>query len=327
MLSLVLWSGCIAEGHEPPDPREPGAADLDAAEWQDADPGATGEGAVSDAPQTGAGPIERGDPRALPQLDAVAWQAAYDLTQQELEARKEPLVRAELSVRQAELLLVRAGADDRRRAIRLLGQVAAEPSNTNYQRLDDVLFYLAYEAFVDQDEKRLKRATFELIKNYPMSDWIPEAYLLFGDFFYRRGEFDAAAQLYAKTVQFKETDAALFGAYRWAWSLLAEHPDRALERFVTAIQLSGQRTTPDAARVLAAARRDMPRAYAVVGKASKAHDFFRKFGRGPNGQDESVAMLLALVDVYRDRGQTREATYICDGLPKRSQWAECAGLD
>src|SRR5262245_22835555 len=59
-----------------------------------------------------------------------------------------------------------------------------------YQRMDEVLFKLAYLLQTVHKEDQAREFFHRLIKDYPNSKYVPEAYLSFGEYYFSKGEMD-----------------------------------------------------------------------------------------------------------------------------------------
>src|ERR1041385_867702 len=74
--------------------------------------------------------------------------------------------------------------------------VASNPKFASYPKMDEVLFYLGYML---QQVKRNEDARvffLRLVKDYPQSRFVPDAYLSFGEFYFEQGDMDAAMKFY-----------------------------------------------------------------------------------------------------------------------------------
>ena len=60
----------------------------------------------------------------------------------------------------------------------------------NYSKLDEVLYYLAYEYEQSGDLDNARKVYFELIQKAPKSKYIPNAYLAFGELFFQEAMAD-----------------------------------------------------------------------------------------------------------------------------------------
>ena len=112
---------------------------------------------------------------------------------------------------QAERDRRRARAIDRYRAI------TDNPVYRSYARMDQVLFYLAYELFqahqADAARDRLER----LIHDYPRSKFLPDAHLAIAEDFFERNDLDDAERYYLKVEQFIDSRVYHYARYKHAW--------------------------------------------------------------------------------------------------------------
>ena len=67
-----------------------------------------------------------------------------------------------------------------------------------YERMDEVLFKLAYMLTSVKKEDQARVFFLQLIKDYPNSKYIPDAYLSFAEFYFNKGEMDSALRFYEK---------------------------------------------------------------------------------------------------------------------------------
>ena len=327
LLLVLSWGvGCIAEEHDPESTQVPGDPEREDEDWA-ADQVIDAERSTF-AGTAPPGPALRSDPRRLPRLGELELEASLDLVAQELGAGLDDLVHAELLLRQAELLLARDAEGDAARARAILVELVREPEYRHFPRLDTATFLLAHESGRAGDSQGLKEASMLLIRNFPSSEWVVEAYVVFGDHYFEEGNVDAAAKFYQKVAEgWPKTDAAIYSSYRLGWCELQVDPARSLERFVRTIKLSMERHSHDAVALRSAARRDLTHAYARVGRPARAWPFFVKFGRGPQGEDHSVEMMRTLVDRYRELGELGSAGRICDDLRRHAApGGVCQGL-
>ncbi len=316
----------MADDHDPVPPQVPG--ERAHREWEPERDVVAPDPAYPDMPvPASAGAIARPDPRPLPQTAGLALQAALDLTEQELQAGLELHVQAELMFRKAGLLLVRGASGDREAALQVLESLTTDPRFVNFRRRDEGLFYLAFESVKAGEVAGFKRAAMELIRSHPASEWVPETYLLFADFYFDAAQPDHAHRFYQKVADgYPNTDAAVYATYRSGWCTIDADPQQSLMHFVRAVERGAGRTSQDASLVLEAARRDIPWAYARVGKPGKALAFFRRVGRSAGSVDHSGEMMQGLVLAYRDLGDTAAAQQVCADLTHAIGVTEvCAG--
>lgn len=227
----------------------------------------------------------------------------------------------------------------RQHARQLLETMVEDRSAASVAGFDQVLISLALLR-MGVDDQGMKTATLRLIREQPQSPVVPMAFVVFGDVMFEQGDREAAAKVYEKAAAFQDSAVEAYARYRQAWSLLP-HGDspgdstKSLELFVQAIEraehaLAEQRESkpqlaPGQARVAAphevaaAARRELVIAYADVGQPHKAWPFFARIGRGREGHDMHVEMMVRLARVYRERSRFDEAAQVCAALAEHTE--------
>lgn len=176
----------------------------------------------------------------------------------------------------------------------------------NYPRMDEVLFYFAYTLQQTKDPEHIKtsRTVFHrLIKDYPDSKYIPEAYLAFADYYFEQNSLANAEQFYDKVLKFKKSKVYTYALYKKGWVFLnLDQPQDALEIF---FQVS-QRTKGDKqkATLNKASKKDFVRAYAEVGKAELAYKAFQRVDK-----NFAFDMLQILGGIYLEQGKAKKAIF------------------
>lgn len=195
----------------------------------------------------------------------------------------------------------------------------------DYKNRDEVLFRLAFmieEQAADdrlrndrdnrpvpsRSEKGLRqqarRVYRELIKNYPQSRYIPNAYLSFAEFYFQEGEMENSLEFYNRVVQYETSDIYGYALYKMAWCYINLQDDRqAVSQFVRVIQHAMQNPDSRISRPLARqARREIIAPYSRSFPPTQAWAFFQRIGG-----DETLSMMEALAEHYYNQGQWREA--------------------
>lgn len=218
-------------------------------------------------------------------LYALAW-AAHKRRADEAEARAARLdaPNAEEIIRARDMAKdeSRKAGDWAKATIKAYVELTTDPKLGNYPRLDEVLFRTA-RALVRVKREDLARPIFKrLIKDHPLSRHIPDMYFAFGAYYFEEKQLENALKFFDKVVQWPEAEAPIALCAQYHQGLVfhgLQDYRKALERFVDLI--SNHRTkalTPAAARVVAAAKLDVVRAFVSIGERSKARPFFEKIG-------------------------------------------------
>lgn len=189
--------------------------------------------------------------------------------------------------------------------------------------MDEVLYYLGHEYERGDQLDKARRTYLELIQNWPQSRLIPNAYLAFGELFFKESTGDPskwvfAEQSYMEVVKYPPPDNRVWGYAHYKLGFVYWHKGdapRALSEFKKAIEYSRQYAAlPHAEAIGAAARQSIIPVFALVGDPKRAYDFLRPLAEG----DEKVLeMLDALGELYMSTNHLREAAVIYDDLSRR----------
>ena len=152
-----------------------------------------------------------------------------------------------------------------------------------YERMDEVLFKLAYLLTSVKKEDQAREFFLRLIKDYPNSKYIPDAYLSFAEFYFDKAEMDAALKFYEKVEQFPKASVYPYAVYKkgWCYVNLGDYKT-ALETFVGVVRMVQEHkanVNPHQAKALEKeAKKDIVKAYSHVGGPDKAWEFFQRTG-------------------------------------------------
>jgi TolA-binding protein len=182
----------------------------------------------------------------------------------------------------------------------------------NYGKLDQALFYYGYmlKGAGKHDEAR---AIYDrLLKDHPRSKYVPEAHLVFADYFFERGELANAAERYRMVLRFPQSPAYWYAKYRTGWLALQEREHQtALETFYQVAQAT--RRDPAQELLYRASRKDYVRAYAEVGRVDLAYSAFARVDDAG-----ALEMLQLLADQYLQQGKSQKAIVAYQDLMKRA---------
>ncbi len=209
----------------------------------------------------------------------------------------------------------KAGGD----AVKVYDALVNTPQFSKYKRLDEALYFYAFELGQLERESEMQEAYLRLIRDYSQSKYIPNAYLSFADFYYNKSQITEALQLYQKIVDgFRDSPVYAYALYKMGWCYLnpvgtAEPQyDKSLNKFVETVKatLEGRAGSEANAKQLRRdARRDMVKAYVHAGKPSKAWEFFGKVGNGPKkAENMSRKMMELLAGAYFGEGMYVESS-------------------
>jgi TolA-binding protein len=199
----------------------------------------------------------------------------------------------------------------------------------NYSKLDEVLYYLAYEYEQAKDLKNARKVYYELIQKAPKSPYIPNAYLAFGELFFQEAQGDPsswplAEKAYIEVTKYPPPDNKVYGYARYKLAYTYWNTTdftKALSEFKKVIEYGDQfAQLPNAKQLQAAARRDLVPVYAIQGKPEAAYAFFRPLAGDKGDSDEkTIEMMNQLGFAYLDTGHYPEAIALYQDLLKRDK--------
>ena len=195
----------------------------------------------------------------------------------------------------------------------LLEAVKAYIGATNfrkYERMDEVLFRLAYLLTSVKKEDKAREYFHRLIKDYPNSKYIPDAYLSFAEFYFDKGEMDNALKFYEKVEQFPNSSVYPYAVYKKGWCYVNQGDYKtALETFVSVVKMSSDPkikiSKAQKEALMKEAKKDIVKAYAHVGGPEKAWEFFQR-----TGGDYAPKMMESLAELYWEQGQFGDSSRV-----------------
>ena len=205
----------------------------------------------------------------------------------------------------------------------------------DYERTDEVLYFLGHaflESKNDQDQKKAMVAFERLIKKYPKSRYVPDAWLAFGEYYFTRSKTKAdlaqvqkALEAYKAASNFPENQVYAFAIYKQGWChFLLNDFQNAMDKFKTVI-LMGELNGPGGmdvpggkgktgkATLIREARNDYVRAYERIGSPQEARADFGKVASNP---DDRFVMMTQLANLYYGEGKDKEAAITFNMLIK-----------
>jgi TolA-binding protein len=199
----------------------------------------------------------------------------------------------------------------------------------NYSKIDEVLYYLAYEHEQAGDLTNARKVYYELIQKAPKSPYIPNAYLAFGELFFVEAQgdpakWDLAAAAYKEVVKYPPPDNKVYGYARYKLAYVhwnkGEYPE-AMNEFKKVIEFGDQYTQlPGAAQLSKSARRDMVPVYAAAGAPERAYNFFKPLAGDKGGeQTKTIDTLNELGLAYIDTGHYKEGIVLYKDLLVRDK--------
>jgi tetratricopeptide (TPR) repeat protein len=214
----------------------------------------------------------------------------------------------------------------RKEAIKAYAQLVQD--HPNFKRMDEVLFALGFALDEMRQSDKAREVYYKLIKSFPESKFVPNAYLSFAEHYFAQGDMNAADKFYAKVTEFPPERNAVYGyaLYKRAWVLYnLEDFKGSLSKFVEVIEFGkGHPEARDVANLMKQSRRELVMPYARAGTPGKALEFFQRFAEN---QAQSYEMLESLAELYYDTGDWPATTQVYHKLmseqpdsPKLCYW-------
>jgi tetratricopeptide (TPR) repeat protein len=146
------------------------------------------------------------------------------------------------------------------------------------------------------------KACKELIKNYPNSKYVPDAYLMFGEYYFDQAKLNKALMAYKKVTQYKDSKVYSYALYKTGWCYFnIQEFEKALATFVSVVKHETGRQS----NLRREALNDTVLAYSHAGKANAAPAFFKRLA--PN---EAGKLLAALAGMYLSNGKAKDAILV-----------------
>lgn len=151
-----------------------------------------------------------------------------------------------------------------------------------YPRKDEVLFVVAYNLYESGQKAEALASYNTLIKQYPQSKFVPDAYVQMGEHYFASNDLTRARAAFEKAAAYKQPKIYSFAVYKLAWCDYNAHDFQAsIDRFKEVIaygeqqQGSGQR---DRVQLRAEALKDVVLAYAQIDSIESAVSYLKEKG-------------------------------------------------
>lgn len=200
----------------------------------------------------------------------------------------------------------------------------------NFERTDEVLYFLGLNLMEMNDEKRALVAYNRLIAKFPKSKYLPDSYLAVGEYWFngskgKRESLEKALEAYKNASKFPENQVYGYALYKQGWCHFNMSDfEKAQDQFKAVVlytKFAGQEAVEgkkgakgSRAGLAKEARTDYVRAYSRGGGGpGEAKDKFNKLCDTP---DELRIMIKQLAGLFYEDGKDREAALAYDMLIK-----------
>ncbi len=194
--------------------------------------------------------------------------------------------------------------DWQNKSIKLYQQILA--NYPQYQRADEATYYLATAL---QETGRADEAVKEftrLVRTYPESKWVPDAYVMIGEYYFEGNNAYKALVAYQKAAAYRESDKYAFALYKLAWCYynVGEY-GKAIDTMKTVVthamssMNADSKTKKAKVQLQDEALKDMVRFFADAGEMDEAYEYFNKLGK----KNLIRSMLKRLASTYFEQGK------------------------
>lgn len=177
-----------------------------------------------------------------------------------------------------------------------------------FGRADEATFYLG-QALNDTGQADAANTEFtRLVKVYPDSQWVPDAYVLIGEYFFdNKGEAYKALSAYQKASAYKDHPKWPFAMYKLAWCFYnVGDYGKAIETMKAVVSyapVDGSSQSKGNIQLQDEALKDLVRFFADAGDMDEAVAYFTKLGKKELIRD----LLKKLASTYVEQGKFENA--------------------
>jgi tetratricopeptide (TPR) repeat protein len=193
----------------------------------------------------------------------------------------------------------------RQQAINLYQQILQE--YPTYQRKDEVLFNLAYNMYELGKKKDAVAHYWDLIRQYPDSKFVPDAYVQLGEHFFNSNDLERARKAYEKALEYNIPQIYAFALYKLAWcDYNAGNYNEALEKFrkVVTYQEEGMNAASkgdkkDKVQLKNEAMNDMILSFVALNQVDEAQKYYLQHA----SRKKAHRLMAKLGNTYFDAGK------------------------
>jgi TolA-binding protein len=182
----------------------------------------------------------------------------------------------------------------------------------DFQRTDTVMYLYGFGLNEQGDEQAALSIYRVLLKRFPKSSFVPDAYLAIGEYHFAKGHYPAAKDSYEKVLQHPNSPLLDLALYKTAWCYFKEgNAQEAARRFRRVLRRSKEqqsegkrgRVEATASELEKEALEDLALTFSESGGAQEAYRFMKQVG----GQEYSIRVLRQLGEVFFRQARYDEA--------------------
>jgi tetratricopeptide (TPR) repeat protein len=195
-------------------------------------------------------------------------------------------------VRESELI--------KQNALKLYEKVLGE--YPTYERNDEVLFYLGYNEYEAGNKNAAVSHYWTLIKQFPQSRLVPDAYLQLGEHFFNSNNVDKARKAYERALATNQSRIYNYALYKLSWcDYNVQEYQNGINKLKEVIDKSEKADANDtkSVQLKGEALGDLARFFSYVDEVDTAFDYFKKKG----GEDIAVRYTTKLGALFGEQGK------------------------
>ena len=222
-------------------------------------------------------------------LEMSAYEKAYQAWSDSGSKKGEPT--AKDFTRESELI--------KQNALKLYEKVLEE--FPTYQRNDEVLFYLGYNEYEAGNKDKAVGHYWTLIKQFPQSKLVPDAYLQLGEHFFGANDVAKARKAYERALATNVPKVKSYALYKLSWCdyNVQEYAEgiKKLKEVIANSEKSDK--DKDALQLKSEALGDLSRFFSYVDETETAFAYFKEKG----GEDIAIRYTARLAELFHDQGK------------------------
>ena len=191
------------------------------------------------------------------------------------------------------------------RSIKLYSQILS--NYPTFSRADEASYYMANALWDTEKRKEAVKEFTRLVKSYPESGWVPDAYVMIGEHYFEDSNAYKALLAYQKASAYRNSDKYPFAMYKLAWCYynVGEY-GKSIDTMKSVVAYSMSSEAGGGAKsnlqLQDEALKDLVRFFADAGEMDEAYAYFNKLGK----KELIRSMLKRLASTYFEQGKFEE---------------------
>lgn len=171
-----------------------------------------------------------------------------------------------------------------------------------YARADQATYFLGLAYEETKDREQASEAYKKLVKLYPESQYVPDAYVLLGEYFFDKNDVYNALRAYLKATAYRDSDRYGFALYKLGWCYFnVGEQGKAIDTMKAVVSYAMETSSQTGSKMQLEdeALRDLVRFFADAGEMDEAIEYLTKLGK----KDLIRTFLQRLATLYFEQGK------------------------